>query len=299
MTIPLKDIKILWAKAAGRCSMPECRLQVVQRASNDVPSSNVLIGEACHIVAEQNGGPRGTSLLSPADRNRYPNLVLLCRIHHTIIDGDPAVWPIERLHQLKSDHELWVETQLVDKAENAADTVYIDLVNSAVEDLLLNRWDSVTDHAVRTLLFEEFVEGASRFDAKVFKAIWPRTRKELEAEIKNLATRLEAYLKEFMSRARQREDGVWAEDNAWKAIWVKDHEHYDRRAKESSDWYANCFKLLCDLVVALNAFAAAVRSSLNPNFFISSGHFTISDSMGTTNGLTPTHYLPKEYSRTY
>ena len=87
MTINSKDIKILWAKAAGRCSMPDCRKILVTEASDDVPSKNTLIGENCHIIGEKDNSPRGESILSIEDRNRYPNLILLCRNHHLIRRG--------------------------------------------------------------------------------------------------------------------------------------------------------------------------------------------------------------------
>jgi hypothetical protein len=43
MSIPEKDLKILWGKAAGRCSMPDCREILVHEASEQVPSKNILI----------------------------------------------------------------------------------------------------------------------------------------------------------------------------------------------------------------------------------------------------------------
>jgi hypothetical protein len=262
-------------------------------SSSDVPSANVLVGEGCHIVAEEKNGPRGASSLSLEDRNRYPNLILLCRNHHAVIDGDVDAWPIERLHQLKADHELWVETQLVDKSEFTGDVVYSDLINSAVDNLLLDSWEGFTDHAVRSLLLVEFVEGTTRFGTKVFRAVWPGTRKELEAELKNLADRVDAYVKHFMSRARLRNDTVWVEDTTWKQTWVKD---YDSKIEDSAKWFSQSFDRLRNVTVALNGLAVAVRASLNPNFFLLQGKFVIHDSMGTTNGMIPVDYLPEIYS---
>lgn len=80
--------------------MPECRKQLVSDASEAVPSKAILLGENCHTVEGKLDGPRGKSRLKPTDRDRYPNLILLCANHHTIIDQDPESWPIELLHQL-------------------------------------------------------------------------------------------------------------------------------------------------------------------------------------------------------
>ena len=102
-----RDIKLLWGRAAGRCSMAECRKQLCP-----YPIPNAILGRTCHIVAEAFSGPRGQHALPPAERNAYPNLILLCAEHHIIIDNDPVSWPVDRLLQVKMDHENWVKEQL-------------------------------------------------------------------------------------------------------------------------------------------------------------------------------------------
>jgi hypothetical protein len=64
-----------------------------------------LIGEECHIIAKSVDGPRGNPDF-PADRiNKYENLILLCSIHHKIIDDQPNTYTAEYLNQLKTEHE--------------------------------------------------------------------------------------------------------------------------------------------------------------------------------------------------
>lgn len=58
-----------------------------------------------HIVADSRQGPRGNSTVPDADRNKYPNLILLCTDHHTIIDGQPLTYSVSVLRQMKVDHE--------------------------------------------------------------------------------------------------------------------------------------------------------------------------------------------------
>lgn len=87
--------------------MAECRKQLCP-----YPVPNAILGQMCHIVAEAPSGPRGQHQLPLAERNAYPNLILLCAEHHIIIDSDPASWPVERLLRVKKDHEKWVEDQL-------------------------------------------------------------------------------------------------------------------------------------------------------------------------------------------
>jgi hypothetical protein len=48
-----------------------------------------------------------------SERNSYPNLILLCGDHHTLIDKDHGInFSVEQLHQLKDDHEAWVDRML-------------------------------------------------------------------------------------------------------------------------------------------------------------------------------------------
>lgn len=292
MAIQPVDMKILWAKAAGRCSMPRCRKRLVADASQVVPSKNILIGENCHIVADKSNGARGKSKLPKKDRDRYPNLILLCRNHHGVIDKDPTAWPIERLHQIKADHELWVETQLAEADQSIEDQLYAKLINAATEQLQLGRWETISDHAVRGLLLDSFVEGAGAFGTLVFKTIWPGKKPELEAAIKNLAERVDTYINQFMKRARLRSDTVWVEDKTWKRTYRED---YDKIAAEAEVWEQKTVNLLANVVVALNEYANAVRQHFKPDYFVLQGNFTLSDSMGVTNELREVHYMPTSY----
>lgn len=53
------------------------------------PDRDAILGEMAHIVAESPDGPRGQSPLTPTERNNYENLLLLCNVHHQLIDDQP------------------------------------------------------------------------------------------------------------------------------------------------------------------------------------------------------------------
>jgi hypothetical protein len=74
--------------------------------------SATTVGEIAHIVAKSLDGPRGSDPLPVDQRDDYNNLVLLCPTHHKIVDDNVVDWPIERLIQMKADHEKWVANQL-------------------------------------------------------------------------------------------------------------------------------------------------------------------------------------------
>ena len=272
--------------------MPDCRSKLVVDASEAVSSRNVLIGKNCHIVAEQHRGPRGGSILSIEDRNRYPNLILLCSNHHDIIDADPTSWPVELLHQIKTDHEIWVETQLTESHKSKADELYSTIINAATEGLFLSRWEIVSDHAIRDMIYDNFVEGANHFCELVFKANWPGERVELENAIKNLAGRVDSYMKHYMTLAHMRNEKVWAEDKTWKRVWRNDYDEY---AESSKRWQKMSSDLLLNIIVALNKYADEVRKSINPDYFFLQGKFALYDSLGVTNEMQEIWYIPEGY----
>lgn len=298
MSIPEKDLKILWGKAAGRCSMLKCRKVLVYEASEEVPSKNILLGQNCHIVAEKENGPRGKSVLTLAERNRYPNLILLCVNHHTQIDQDTTAWPVEKLHQIKSDHEIWVETQLTANSEDIATELYSDLVNTITEALLIPYWDWVSDHAVRLLLSEEFVYGVKFFWEKSQKTIWPQKYTDLETAIKNLCERAGKYIDHFLANAKLRHNekepgkGFFVEDKWWKIEWRNDYDIY---AEKSNKWQKQTTSLLFNVVLALNEYADSVRKFLNPKYLIFQGKFVVNDSMGVLSEMRPSIFTPIEY----
>lgn len=106
MSISSKDRKMLWGRAASKCSI--CRRDLVIEPKKD---DHVVVGEECHIIASSNNGPRGGEDW-PKDLDHYTNLILLCSEHHKIIDDKPDLFSSEKLRSLKSDHEKWVGLML-------------------------------------------------------------------------------------------------------------------------------------------------------------------------------------------
>ena len=107
MPIAEKEVKLLWGRAAGLCSNPECRIKLSSIEDEKAP---FLLGEMAHIVARNVGGPRADG---QAGADIYENLVLLCPTCHTKVDKAPNQFPIELLCNWKEVHETWVEKMLI------------------------------------------------------------------------------------------------------------------------------------------------------------------------------------------
>jgi hypothetical protein len=72
VAIPLRDQKMLWGAANGRCAFPSCRRELVSDRSGADPRA--MLGEIAHIVGESAGGPRGQSPLSKCAWNFFTTL---------------------------------------------------------------------------------------------------------------------------------------------------------------------------------------------------------------------------------
>ena len=103
MTPTPRDLRILFQKSGNRCAFPGCKKVLVHPESDwDDP---VVLSEVAHIVARSPDGPRGEHYLPLEDRDKYDNLILLCEEHHHIVDSQPHTYTVERLRQMKADHE--------------------------------------------------------------------------------------------------------------------------------------------------------------------------------------------------
>lgn len=100
---------ILWAKAAGRCQYPGCNTSLIGDLISGAEDKN--FGFVAHIVADKPTGPRGDPVRSPLLSNDVRNLMLLCYVHHKLIDVDEKdQHPEERLLAMKEAHERRIET---------------------------------------------------------------------------------------------------------------------------------------------------------------------------------------------
>ena len=100
---------ILWAKAGGRCQYAGCNKLLIGDLISGAEDRN--FGFVAHIVADTPDGPRGDPIRSALLSNDINNVMLLCSVHHKLIDvDDVAGHPEERLLAMKAAHEQRIET---------------------------------------------------------------------------------------------------------------------------------------------------------------------------------------------
>ena len=89
-----KTVKRLFALSRNRCAYPKCETPIVH-------PSGTVVGEVCHIKAQNTGGPRFDPQQSDEARHSFENLILLCGVHHRVVDDQPATYTVDLLAEMK------------------------------------------------------------------------------------------------------------------------------------------------------------------------------------------------------
>jgi hypothetical protein len=108
MSITDKTRKVLWGRSGNLCAF--CKAHLVVDAS--AVDSESVVGDECHIISGAPNGPRH-DLNFPLDEiDGLANLILLCRVHHKLVDDQPETFTASTLRQLRTNHEKWVRERL-------------------------------------------------------------------------------------------------------------------------------------------------------------------------------------------
>jgi len=90
-------LRELFLKSGNLCAFPGCPQLMMD-------ADGVFIGQVCHIEAAEEGGERFNPTMSNEDRRAASNLMLMCYPHHQKTNNVEA-YPVEKLKQMKADHE--------------------------------------------------------------------------------------------------------------------------------------------------------------------------------------------------
>lgn len=142
MAISDKTRKILWGKSGNCCAL--CKQELIK----DIDDKNTVVGEECHIISSKVNGPRHKKITNYDD---YENLILMCPIHHKIIDEDELTYTEELLRMLKRNHEQSITSKIIkDKEKNIMQDIILEK-SSNVRDLvrtIYNVSQYITDYPV-------------------------------------------------------------------------------------------------------------------------------------------------------
>ena len=137
-------VKRLFALSSNRCAFRRCTTPLVQ--------GHTVIGEICHIKAAHSGGPRYDPNQTDVERHSFDNLILMCGVHHKIIDDDEEAYTAEHLMRRKAEHE--ASSSFIDDgmAERATKLLIQQTVSSSGQS------GGITAHTVNTnISFQTFI----------------------------------------------------------------------------------------------------------------------------------------------
>jgi|GEM_PF-1334847 len=288
--ISTKDQKILWGKAAQRCSI--CQIEL----TFDTVTSKDTLGEMCHIVGEKDtdSSPRGKSNLSLEYRNTYSNMILLCRNHHIVIDQDVDKFSVPYLHKIKADHENWIAEQLGPNETTPADNITVNLIDSLTSKLFLFNWNIFVEHAVTQIVHSRYIETMDDISAIKLSTLWDKLDEEVSIIIKELIDSYIIYIQQYLEKASLRGSSQIFRANKEYRKFSKNPKEWKIGAELENLWARKNFFLLCKFTYHLNEFSHMVRKLYNPYYFAVRGKFLIIDSFGTFNGGEPVYIEPKK-----
>jgi len=269
MSISVKTQKTLWGRAASRCGM--CRTELVMDAT--LTDDESLVGEACHIVASQEDGPRGKSPLTPEQRDKYANLILLCNVHHKQIDDQVGEYPVDRLQEIKAAHETWVKQQLQpDLAQQRDDELYAGYLDEWEKRVSLNAWNtwaSWTLSAGQPRISKRMDEQLGALPEYLLGRVWPKRYPELEAAFANFRL----VCRDFHSTFHE-DMADWGD---WLVVakFYRDRDYSEERYNHLLAVYeAHCAHVEClmlELTRSANLICDLVRRSLLPSYRLQEG----------------------------
>jgi len=280
MAITQKDIKLLWGRSGNRCAI--CRTELTHDAATVTVS--FTLGEQAHIVGEKLSAARGQSPLTDEERNSYHNLILLCPNHHTEIDKNQTDWPVEKLHQVKSIHELWVSETLsnqVDQRKLANEIAIASTIDAAIMLCQLENWTNWTCNAYAPdpQWPENLINDIFQYRQKIIVStpLWNPEYQELKRATITLSIALHLAAQKFQKHCIHEGD-VLIPDK-----FYRNSRKYDVDLKAYLDWLDDCYEFLRLATKAANWFADCVRNQINPLFFAEKGKFLIIEFSGLSN----------------
>lgn len=286
-----KTIKALWGRAANLCAF--CRKPLILDGTETDDES--VVGDMAHIVARNedgNSAPRAVAHLSQADkqefarlienRNKYSNLILLCKVHHKMVDDQEHTFPIARLLSLKKDHEDWVSKSLVtfDAQKQADDEVYAAYVDHWADKLSLNEWGWTSGIFCfgQPSLPKVSIEDLIGLQKWLLTRIWPGRYLNLEQSFKEFRWVANDFVNVFQKHSELKGDMFWTENFYRRAYDGSGELGLAKKLEQEFDYHVDLVKDLgAELIRSANRICDQVRSSLDRTFLLEQGRLIIQE----------------------
>jgi hypothetical protein len=271
-SISLKTHKMLWGRSGNMCAFPDCKqILVADETATDDP---FVVGEEAHIVARKKKGPRGNDPLPMEKRDFYDNLILMCSIHHKIIDDQENSYPVSTLKEYKSNHEQWVKENLsFDSKKQKEDELYVTYIQKFSEYTNLDNWNAWTSWLIGSgnVFPKDEFESLKKLPDYIVSLVWPGRYPKLEMALINFKNVLNDLMKVFHEHIQERGDGYQTEKFYKQYNESGDHELINKMVDRYNYHICLIMDLTTELTRALNYICDFVREYIFEGFRLEEG----------------------------
>ena len=159
--------------------------------------------------------------------------------------------------------------------QQADEIIYADLIDSAVEVGVLQGWTDWTSLAQEPYLKLKLDTAVkiSRFNKKVFAAVWPGSNPESGRALKTFSWVMHDYRETLGQHAKIEEGSLVGEKFYQIEEW--NPKRYELLSAQYDEWIEESERLLVEATKAANWLATVVRRDFNPLFFATHGKFML------------------------
>ena len=283
MAISTTTLKQLWAKSYNRCAI--CGQQLVHNSGD----SQHTIGQVCHIVAKENRGPRANPSMSDEEKDSYDNLIILCPNHHALIDKDTTTYTVDKLKNIKFNHE---------------NNCIYELKTS--HDLFINQWDMLCNCREWENFTSNFLFASEyRIHSNHYRLIkdfisFYRTRPHdyfqilsLNAAFKSFTHLLYDFILKFDEHIIKFGEDVFTVEKFYKNY---PYPKCDQVFKQYDIITTDLINLLAELTRNVNLIIDRIEYNIIPDYSRLHGYVCLDNSGPTLTGpgeIRPLHYFPE------
>jgi len=264
---------MLWGRSGNLCAFPDCDNYLIVNISE---TDNItIVGEEAHIVAKSKDGARGVSALTRYQRDNYDNLILMCSVHHKVIDDNPDIYTVDRLHYIKKNHESLVEQNLsIDNKKQKEDEVYASYIDQFLKLADIRNYTNWTSWLLSSdgpKMYKVQYEKLVQLSNYIIERVWHNRYPELENALLNFKDVLNDLLKVINKYSEEIGNG----EQIWTRKFYKINYWDEKQYNELLGKYIYHVNLVNDLTYELtraaNFLFDKVRQQLVPNFRIKEG----------------------------
>lgn len=274
MSISVQTRKILWGLSGNRCAFPNCNQEL--RVTEG--EQGTIVGEECHIMAQSKGGPRFNPDLSNKQIDDYSNLILLCPTHHKIIDDNPETYTVNRLQEMKTQHETMVRRALDNNLRQENDNLYYEsIVNHIGLIMEFDNWNIWTSYLASSnpMCKQEKVEACFEVIRYIRSRVWLGRYPEVENAIKEYGEILNDLISLFEEHAESK-NGFLITEKFYK---IKPHDPiiYKELVAEYDQHVSLVNNLVIELTRSANRMCDMVRKYVDDGFMLTEGKLMVYD----------------------